>query len=50
VVNRSPAGLYEVAERVQAATQETVQKMEHVAQEARDAAQRTAQQEGLLPY
>jgi ElaB/YqjD/DUF883 family membrane-anchored ribosome-binding protein len=40
----------EVAERVQSAAQETVQKMEHVAQEARDAAQRTAQQEGLLPY
>jgi hypothetical protein len=40
---------HEVAQRVQTAAQETVQKMEHVAQEARDAAQRTAQQEGLLP-
>ena len=40
---------HEVAERVQTAAQETVQKMEHVAQEARDAAHRTAQQEGLLP-
>jgi ElaB/YqjD/DUF883 family membrane-anchored ribosome-binding protein len=40
---------HEVAERAQSAAQETVRKVDHVVQEARDAAQRTAQQEGLLP-
>ena len=48
LVARAQDTAQEVAERVQTTAQETVQKMEHVAQEARDAAQRTAQQEGLL--
>ncbi len=38
----------EMAERAQAAAQDTAQKVQHVAMEARDAAQRTAQQEGLM--
>jgi ribosome recycling factor len=49
LVAKAQETAHEVAEQVQTTAQETVQKIEHVAQEARDAAQRTAQQEGLLP-